>query len=42
VIADTLPGSGRYHVPLVLPDQETPGPVARDVVLKTGESIRRE
>lgn len=38
----TLPGSGRYHVLLVLADQEIPGAIARDVVLKMGESIRRE
>ncbi|MEU3621808.1 hypothetical protein BS329_02140 [Amycolatopsis coloradensis] len=37
-----LPGSGRYHVLLVLADQEIPGAVARDIVLKMGESIRRE
>ncbi|WP_410662870.1 hypothetical protein [Amycolatopsis sp. lyj-84] len=37
-----LPGSGRYHVLLVLADQEIPDPVARDIVLKMGESIRRE
>ncbi|RSM63543.1 hypothetical protein DMH03_16350 [Amycolatopsis sp. WAC 01376] len=39
---DALPGSGRYHVLLVLADQEISGQVARDVVLKMGESIRRE
>ncbi|GAB3729980.1 hypothetical protein GCM10027598_51830 [Amycolatopsis oliviviridis] len=37
-----VPGSGRYHVLLVLADQETPDAVARDIVLKMGESIRRE
>ncbi|MFC3456579.1 hypothetical protein [Amycolatopsis speibonae] len=37
-----LPGSGRYHVLLVLADQEIPDAVARDIVLKMGESIRRE
>ncbi|MEV6911521.1 hypothetical protein [Amycolatopsis sp. NPDC051071] len=37
-----LPGSGRYHVLLVLADQEIPGAIARDIVLKMGESIRRE
>ncbi|WP_409490348.1 hypothetical protein [Amycolatopsis sp. cmx-11-12] len=37
-----LPGSGRYHVLLVLADQEIDGAVARDIVLKMGESIRRE
>ncbi|WP_181775815.1 hypothetical protein [Amycolatopsis pittospori] len=37
-----LPGSGRYHVLLVLADQEIPDAVARDVVLKMGGSIRRE
>ncbi|SFJ08141.1 hypothetical protein SAMN04489731_115129 [Amycolatopsis regifaucium] len=37
-----LPGSGRYHVLLVLADQGIPGAVARDIVLKMGGSIRRE
>ncbi|MBB5851692.1 hypothetical protein ACFQ05_00295 [Amycolatopsis umgeniensis] len=37
-----LPGSGRYHVLLVLADQEIPDAIARDIVLKMGESIRRE
>ncbi|MFD6068122.1 MULTISPECIES: hypothetical protein [Amycolatopsis] len=37
-----LPGSGRYHVLLVLADQEIPGAIASGVVLKMGESIRRE
>lgn len=37
-----LPGSGRYHLLLVLADQQIPGEIARDVVLKMGESIRRE
>ncbi|MEU8415220.1 hypothetical protein AB0C24_20750 [Amycolatopsis japonica] len=37
-----LPGSGRYHVLLVLADQGIPGAIASGVVLKMGESIRRE
>ncbi|WP_037313840.1 hypothetical protein [Amycolatopsis orientalis] len=37
-----LPGSGRYHVLLVLADQGIPGAIARDIVLKMGGSIRRE
>ncbi|OXM43091.1 hypothetical protein [Amycolatopsis alba] len=37
-----VPGSGRYHVLLVQADQEIPDAVARDIVLKMGESIRRE
>ncbi|MEV7552549.1 hypothetical protein AB0N89_23305 [Amycolatopsis sp. NPDC089917] len=37
-----LPGSGRYHVLLVLADQGIPDAVARDIVLKMGETIRRE
>ncbi|KFU80513.1 hypothetical protein SAMN04489729_7500 [Amycolatopsis lurida] len=37
-----LPGSGRYHVLLILADQEIPGAIASGVVLKMGESIRRE
>ncbi len=37
-----LPGSGRYHVLLVLADQDIPDAMARDVVLKMGGSIRRE
>ncbi|EMD27814.1 hypothetical protein [Amycolatopsis azurea] len=37
-----LPGSGRYHVLLVLADQGIPDAVARDIVLKMGATIRRE
>jgi hypothetical protein len=37
-----LPGSGRYHILLVLADQEIPDEIARDIVLKMGGSIRRE
>ncbi|MFC9253602.1 hypothetical protein [Amycolatopsis thailandensis] len=37
-----LPGSGRYHVLLVLADQGIPDAVARDIVLKMGGTIRRE
>lgn len=37
-----LPGSGRYHLLLVLADQEIPDAIARDIVLKMGGSIRRE
>jgi hypothetical protein len=36
-----LPGSGRYHVFLVLADQEVPEAIATDVVLKMGGTIRR-
>ncbi len=37
-----LPGSARYHILLVLADQAIPDAIATEVVLKMGESIRRE